>query len=834
MGLFFHEKGAEARGPAKASLRLRKEEKALLNCGQCPLDKAALFSPKMLPSGAPRPVLYFLGEAPGRREDEAGKQFVGESGQIIRTLIPPAWRDKIRWSNTLRCKTPGNRDPSGLELACCERLLISDLEATKPQAVVSFGNIPLQALLGSDRQIGAWRGRRAPIKIGAHRCWLYPMLHPAALLHQRTSKDYNERQKADITRLFFERELHQVFIDAEQGLPPAEVEEDFLRGVRSLQHRGSKGLAEIETWLLKFRDREHSIDIETSGLRPYGPDSRILSVAIGDYEEVMAFPWEHRESPWSPSEKRLIGEMLAHYLAGSGRKWAHHSAFEQEWFYARFGGKAIFESDWGCTLGQAHILDERPKLKSLDDLTQLHFGFRLKEQSAVDVARLDEFSLDEVLPYNGMDVKYCFALAMLQREELERQGLKACFEERNLEIRSLVAIQARGLVRDEKQIEILNDELEKEEDRLRREILNSKQAGQFQSRTGKPLNPASNPDVLKLFGIESSTEEALSALHNPLADLILDLRSATKRKGYITPLLPGGKFVHGDGLVHAKYSNFITSTARLSSEDPNAQNYPRRKHKEIRRAIGCPPGHLFAAFDYGQLEARIVAAISKDPTLIKEIKAGQDIHGDWTDAIGGHFIPKRLKAERKKIRDGIKQMWTFALFFGNVLEAVANDLSRELDARISPEELEPFFLDFWERYNGVRKWQLRLLAQYKKQGYIETARGQRRRGPMKVQEVINQPVQGSAAHVVIDAQHRLCMKSYEEDRPEITPILNVHDDLSFYFPVDRAEELIEVVAREMVCSPLDFVCVPLSVEVSIGENWCDKEEIGTFTTEDFK
>jgi DNA polymerase I-like protein with 3'-5' exonuclease and polymerase domains len=65
-------------------------------------------------------------------------------------------------------------------------------------------------------------------------------------------------------------------------------------------------------------------------------------------------------------------------------------------------------------------------------------------------------------------------------------------------------------------------------------------------------------------------------------------------------------------------------------------------------------------------------------------------------------------------------------------------------------------------------------------------------------------------------------------------VMNVHDDLSSYFPEETLEDDIKTTAQYMCLCPFDFIKnIPLSVEVSIGDNWADKETIATFTTRDF-
>jgi DNA polymerase len=62
-----------------------------------------------------------MGEAPGEQEDRQGKTFVGPSGKLLRRHIPDLrfWENKLRWSNTIRCRPLGNRDPEQIETECC-------------------------------------------------------------------------------------------------------------------------------------------------------------------------------------------------------------------------------------------------------------------------------------------------------------------------------------------------------------------------------------------------------------------------------------------------------------------------------------------------------------------------------------------------------------------------------------------------------------------------------------------------------------------------------------------------------------------------------------------
>lgn len=857
MSLFWFREQQQARGESSAAKRkpVRPSwvgDSTSLSCRQCPLDREPLQHPKMAPTGAGKPVFYSLGEAPGEIEDERGEQFVGKSGELIRDRIPSRWVRFIRWNNTLRCRPPKNRDPAPLELACCRHFQEEDIAATKPAIILVFGGVALQWLTQNPRvaeqvpQITQWRGRRLPVCVRGHVCWAYPLVHPAAFLYMKSSKNYEQRKMYEPSLRCFERDLARVFRDYELGLPKPHVEEpsEYLKGVEIVTEFGATGLRHIEQRLAEIAQRpDVALDIETNGLRPYFiREPRLLSIAVGNYDDTLAFGIDHPEARWLAPERARVHELLYEFLLHSGRKWVHNLKFEQEWLRFLFDDHILYRTKWGDTLAQAHAVDER-RGKNLDDIVLRLFGFRLKAVSDLDPSRLVQYPLERVLTYNGLDVKYTDGVRVLQADTISELKVETAYENLVRLTPSLVRMQAKGLVRNVVAIKLLNTSLETEENHAKQAILADSDVRRFR-HTHSDFSPTSNPDLLAFFrdflkvqGLSNVDAEALGYVDHPVARLVLAQRSASKlRSTYVVPLRDGGKHVALDGLVHPQFNHLITITTRLASEDPNAQNFPVRKHKEVRRVIGAPPGHKFVAFDFGQIEARVVAMLSKDPVLIAETQRGEDIHGVWTDKIGARFVPKMLKAEggRKQIRDGIKNLWTFPELFGNAVEAIALDLSRRFGVDITTRALQPFHDEFWAKYGEVLKWQETLVAFYNERGYVQTAIGFRRHEPMSRNELINHPVQGTAAQIVLDAQYRIDRIAYESERPHWVPIMNVHDDLSFYLPLATLEQDVEGIAGEMCCCPFEFINVPLSVEVSLGDNWCDKRELHTFTTQDFK
>lgn len=130
--------------------------------------------------------LMFVGEAPGKDEDEQGFPFVGRSGKLLDQVMEEEFgvtRDRVSIVNTVMCRPPGNRDPQANEIAACNEWLEAKLDAIAPKVVITLGNFATKLLLFGDpaakQGITKLRGNSYPWRNGAV---LVPTFHPSAVL----------------------------------------------------------------------------------------------------------------------------------------------------------------------------------------------------------------------------------------------------------------------------------------------------------------------------------------------------------------------------------------------------------------------------------------------------------------------------------------------------------------------------------------------------------------------------------------------------------------------------------------------------------------------------
>ena len=416
--------------------------------------------------------------------------------------------------------------------------------------------------------------------------------------------------------------------------------------------------------------------------------------------------------------------------------------------------------------------------------------FRLWEPM---LARLDEERLTDV--WRDMDQPLCALLSQLEQVGilLDTQALLALGTEvgedlKRLEQRAHAAAGKEFNVNSPKQLEkLLFDDLK--------------------------LKPVRRTKTSR--STDADTLEALTELHE-LPAVILEIRQLAKLQGTYIEALPG--LVHPNThRLHTQWHQDVAATGRLSSSDPNLQNIPIRTElgRRIRRAFIAPPGHQLVSADYSQIELRVLAHLSQDPTLIDAFQSGQDIHLRTAMEIfevDADEVDAELRRRAKAVN--------FGVIYGQGDSALAKSLG------IPRMEANQFIAAYFRRYAGVRKFMDDTLQTARASGNVRTLFGRRRmvgdinhanraRRLAAERMAMNMPIQGTAADLL-----KLAMLSLKGPVTSGTRmLLTVHDELVFEVPDAEVE-----VAKERIKAAMENVYplrVPLVVDVGAGGNWSD-------------
>lgn len=162
-------------------MKLSELHKEIENCRGCSLWKTR--TKLVFGVGSDEAKIVFVGEAPGHYEDQKGEPFVGEAGKLLTGLLEKIGikRPEVYIANVLKCRPPGNRNPALEEIEACKEHLLRQIEVIKPKVVCTLGNFATHVILGKKIPISKVRG--APILIKGF--FVFPLYHPAAVLHQR-------------------------------------------------------------------------------------------------------------------------------------------------------------------------------------------------------------------------------------------------------------------------------------------------------------------------------------------------------------------------------------------------------------------------------------------------------------------------------------------------------------------------------------------------------------------------------------------------------------------------------------------------------------------------
>ena len=425
---------------------------------------------------------------------------------------------------------------------------------------------------------------------------------------------------------------------------------------------------------------------------------------------------------------------------------------------------------------------------------------------------------------DGADLLLLAEAILSKLKELDMEDLYYKIEHPLIEV--LADMELTGFKLDRERLRELDLYFTKEQSRLTDEItslagqdfnLNSpKQLGEILfEKLGLPVQKktktgySTNIDVL----------EALQGTH-PIIEKIIEYRQVAKIKStYVDGLIP--LISSKDDRIHSSFNQTVTATGRISSTDPNLQNIPVKLEtgRRIRQAfISSGPDYTLVAADYSQIELRVLAHISADPTLIDSFVKRQDIHRRTAAEIFNVPMSKVTDEQRERAK---------AVNFGIIYGISDFGLSRNL--KISREEAKHYIDSYLDRYPKIKEYMEQIVEFGKTNGYVKTLYNRRRNLPELMSRnyntrsfgeriALNMPIQGTAADII-----KLSMISvYNEIKSkglQSKLILQVHDELIIDAYKPELDIVIELLKNKM--ENVVDLSVPLIVEIATADNWYD-------------
>ncbi len=484
------------------------------------------------------------------------------------------------------------------------------------------------------------------------------------------------------------------------------------------------------------------------------------------------------------------------------------------------------------TLVMSFALDAGKHQHGLDELAKLHLDhtcLTFKEMCGTGKSQISfaEVQLDRATEYAAEDADVALRLWKLLKLRLPIEGGTRVYEMVDRPLASIVeGMERAGIM-------VNRDYLAKLSGEFATEMLRIE--GEIHALAGQPFAIGSPKQLGEILfdklglkggrkgksGDWSTDQNELERLERdgvPIARKILEWRQLAKLKSTYTDALQQ-QINATTGRVHTSYSLVGAQTGRLSSTDPNLQNIPIRTEtgRQIRDAFIAAPGHVLIAADYSQIELRLAAHMADVPELKEAFAQGQDIHSATAIELFG---------ESNRDTRGKAKTVNFSILYGISRWGLAGRLE------ITPDEAQALIARYFERFPGISDYITDTLESVRATGYTETLFGRKTWFPRikavsqneragSERAAINAPIQGTSADLIKRAMARMPKALADAGLSDVKMLLQVHDELVFEAPADKAEAAGAVIRAVMMgaAEPALTLSVPLEVEIGIGKSW---------------
>lgn len=300
---------------------------------------------------------------------------------------------------------------------------------------------------------------------------------------------------------------------------------------------------------------------------------------------------------------------------------------------------------------------------------------------------------------------------------------------------------------------------------------------------------------------------------------ILEYRKLAKLQSTYVEALP--KLVDEHSRIHTTFNQTGTATGRLSSSNPNLQNIPVKTPEgiKIRQGFVAKDGYKLLAIDYSQIELRVLAEISQDPTLILAYEQDKDLH----DLTARKLFSLTEEEEVSREKRSLAKIVNFSIIYGKT----AFGLSSEL--KITLSEAKEYISRYFTQYPGVKALETKIIEDAKSDGFVRTLYDRKRtidginssnKNIVKQAErmAVNSVIQGTAADILKIVMVELNKKL--EGKDDIRMNLQVHDELIFEVKEEKIEEYAKFI-KDIMETTVKLDHVKLKANVAMGYNWSE-------------
>lgn len=653
---------------------------------------------------------------------------------------------------------------------------------------------------------------------------------------------FGKFDKEKIKNLFGELEFNSLLprISQISNEPEAEKIDKFARNDELFKYKLIKTEKEFENFLSKLNKQDYfTFDTETTA------KNALVADLLG-----ISFCWKDNEANYLKVESRRSKVKSQESLFDYGKEddpkihpWLEKLKpfFENEKI-KKAGHNIKYDinvlSNYNInvkgiyfdTRVASYILNPGTRQHDLDSLAFTHLGHeKINKEDLIGKGKnkieYKDVELKRIANYSCEDADFTHKLIPKLKERLKEQKLDKLFLKIEVPLINVLAkmeqagieINVKHLSKLEIKLKARIQEISKKIYKLAGNTFNIKSTQQLKEILFNKLDiPTLNISKTKTgFSTAAAELEKIQNEHE-IIPLIQEYRELSKLVSTYIVSLP--ELINSNtNRLHSSFNQTITSTGRLSSQDPNLQNIPVKTElgREIRKAFVAKKGYKFIGLDYSQIELRLAAHLSNDKKMINAFKKDADIHTATAALINNVEqvdVTSQMRREAKAIN--------FGILYGQGPHGLSQV------AGIPYAQAKDFIDQYFKAFDGVKKYIDDTIEKTRELGYVETLVGRRRYLPdinatitmvKKAAErmAVNTPLQGTAADLIKMAMISVFEKIKEDKN--IKMLLQVHDELIF----EVKEESVDAAAKKIkdIMENIIELKVPIVVDAQVGNNW---------------
>lgn len=770
-----------------------KSLKSNPNCEECGLCRSAT-SVNIMGVGPIPSKIMVITDTPGNAEDDAGKPLVGKGRDLLYRMLKESGIDveDCYFSNAVKCRTPEGRAPKAAEMKACKHYLEEEIRQVKPKYILLLGSASFKMMLGTGK-ITEEHGKFVD-KDGIK---YMPSFSPWIAFRDPKRA---EPLKADLVKF---------------GL----MLQGKIEKLPELNIRVAKTFDLVNEMIEEIQgETVVSFDLETTMLERHLGLINIMGIGTQNTQWIL--PMDHPESPWK-GKKAVIKQILELIYEATRKKKVitQNGKFDNLWLKHHFGVSIGYTFD---TMIAAYAINEnRPN--NLKYLSKAYLGAPSYDLTTEEKKGGAPFK--KLAKYCGYDVYYTRALYFIFRDLLKKDTPTA----RVFKLLLMPAFKAYENI-EEAGMYIYPERFAAVENHLSSQIAEC----ESKLKSYADIKWSSPQQVAKYFFVDcglpilektptgnaSTAESVLSRLQDkhPAIPILLEYKG---HKQQLSFFIDGWKKRMVNGVLYPSFKLAHTVTGRTSCENPNLQQVPR--DPVIRSLIGAPPGWTHVQLDYSQVELRVVAMISGDPTMKFTFQTGQDIHTKTAQELSGQEKPdKETRKQAKAVN--------FGFVYGMGWKKFKDYARDKYGVILTDKQAKKYRERFFESYDRLTAWHAKQRRLVRANGYVRNPIGRLRRLPevfspdegMQAEaerQAINSPVQSFASDLTL-----MSVIEIDRDIPKTDAICfgTVHDAILFRVRNEVLEETVMKIKAIMENPKLLKVFgitmpVPIIADMDIGD-----------------